>query len=768
MVPSMKHASALFLLALGCTESSERTPVRSPGSLFASPPAAAPDAAPQPASAPTSQPVVGPARGEGHQRMVRLLAEVAKQPNDYFGEAQFAELEPRLARATDPFEKVTLLYQLSWNEMRVGRPRKAAARIETARALASKLPPKKKDAQIQLDYALAVAWLRVAEDENCAQVHTGESCIMPLRGGAIHRRREGSTKAIEALIRVIEHPRVSHERRVAAGWLLNIASMTLAEYPRKVPKSYLIEPAVFSSPPFPHFRNIAASLGLDRVSLSGGGIVDDFDGDDDLDILTSSWDPAKRMAFFANNGDGSFTERGVEAGLAGITGGLNMIHADYDNDGDADLYVLRGAWLGHAGLHPNSLLQNDGAGRFTDVTFAAGLGENHYPTQTASWGDFDLDGDLDLYVGNEAQSPKGWPNQLFRNNGDGTFTDVTIQAGVEDRRFTKGVVWGDFDRDRWPDLYVSNAGAANRLYRNNRDGTFTDLAVQKGVTEPMIGFPTWWWDFDNDGWLDLVAFNGYGPPKTDAPTVWHIAASYIGIPHPGERTRLYRNNGAGGFRDVTKDREFRAHTLAMGSNFGDLDNDGWLDVYLGTGYPDYEGLMPNVALRNVEGRFTDVSFTSGLAHLQKGHGVAFADLDRDGDQDVFEQMGGAFPGDAFGNAFYENPGNRNHWIVVHAVGVESNRSAIGARIKAVVRNRKGERREIFRHVDSGGSFGGNPLRQHIGLGPAKRVERLEVFWPKTKKRQVFKDLAVDQAIRVTEGASTAEQLDYVRTPFRKH
>ena len=147
--------------------------------------------------------------------------------------------------------------------------------------------------------------------------------------------------------------------------------------------------------------------------------------------------------------------------------GLNLLQADYDNDGDLDIYVLRGAWLGQAGRHPDSLLRNDGKARFRDATFDAGLGEAHYPTQTAAWADYDNDGDLDLYVGNEV-----FPCRLFRNNGDGSFTDVAEFAGVTNDDVAKAVVWGDYDGDRYPDLYVSNFGGPNRLYHNNGDGTF--------------------------------------------------------------------------------------------------------------------------------------------------------------------------------------------------------------------------------------------------------------------------------------------------------
>ena len=751
--------------ALACTDPGDAPPPDAP--IAPAPtPTVAPDAAPPPAPVPVLQPDGALTALDGHQRMVKLLAEVADQPNSYFDTAGILQMETQLAALTVPMAKMRVLIQLGWNKLRLGRTAAAIEDLTAARAEVAKLPPVKQYVDVFIDYAIAVAWLRVATDERCVATRRSAPCIMRTDGRASQGKPDAVRKAIESLERVVRHDHADLPRRVAAGWLLNIAHMTLGEYPERVLPEFLIAPAAFVSPPFARFEDVAPALGLDRVSLSGGAVVDDFDGDDDLDIITSTWDPGMRLGMWRNDGDGRFTERGAEAGFEGITGGLNLVHADYDNDGDLDLLVLRGAWLAMGGRHPNSLLRNDGRGRFTDVTFEAGIGGAHYPTQTADFADYDHDGDLDLYIGNEALDPDGWPNELFRNNGDGTFTDVAAAAGVEDRRWTKGVAWGDYDGDGWADLYLSNAGAPNRLYRNKGDGTFEDVAARAGVESPMTGFPTWWWDYDNDGRLDLMAFNGYVPQGQTAP-VWNVAASYMGIEHRGELSRLYRNVGRGRFEDETERAGFRAHTLTMGSNFGDFDNDGWLDAYLGTGYPEYEGLMPNVALRNVAGRFEDVSFSSGLAHLQKGHGVAFADFDRDGDQDIFEQMGGAFPGDAFGNALYENPGFGNHWLVVHAVGTRSNRCAIGARIKVVTREASGAKRTLYRHVDTGGSFGGNPLRQHIGLGQAVRVERLELYWPRTGRTQVFRDLEVDQALRIREDARTVTRLPYRATPFAK-
>jgi len=408
------------------------------------------------------------------------------------------------------------------------------------------------------------------------------------------------------------------------------------------------------------------------------------------------------------------------------------------------------------GRHPNSLLRNDGRGHFEDVTFDAGLADVNYPTQAAGWADYDNDGDLDLYIGNESTVEQTSPSQLFRNEGDGTFRDVAREAGVLNDGWTKGVTWGDYDGDRWPDLYVSNYGDPNRLYRNRGDGTFEDVAVRLGVSGPVSSFPTWFWDYDNDGHLDLFvgAFSA---------CIADLATSYLGQAPRIEMARLYRGDGKGGFSDVA-DRAGLVHpTLPMGSNFGDLDGDGRLDFYLGTGAPELESLMPNVLYLNRGNTFVDVTTASGLGHLQKGHAVVFADLDNDGDQDVFEEMGGAYLGDPFGDALYENPGFGTRWIAVELRGTRSNRRGVGARLRIDVRE-GGDTRAIHRTMNSGGSFGANPLRMNIGLGRAERVELLEVWWPTSDTRQRFRDVPMDRWIVVTEGEAELEARTL--TPFQ--
>lgn len=715
--------------------------------------------------------------GSGHQRMLKLLQEIAKtgaREHPFMGNGraqelsrQLADLEAHASEATTPphagdLNRWQVLLDLGVAEIRLGKLEAGIEHLLSAYRLLPKINPHLQKAQVDKTiFELAVSYMRFGETLNCGLQHNAESCILPLRGGGIHTLREGSTKAVQYLTEVLERtsPEETSGYHYPALWLLNVAQMTLGQYPDQVPERYRIPWSSFESEvQFPRFSSVAMKLGLDSFNLAGGVSIDDFDGDGDLDIVTSTWDISKPMHLFINNSDGTFSDRSWEAGLEGLLGGLNLLQADYDNDGHLDVLVLRGAWAGKAGRHPKSLLRNRGDRTFEDVTFEAGLAEVNYPTQTAGWADYDNDGDVDLFIGNESDDTLQAPSQLFQNQGDGTFRDVAAQAGVKFLAFTKGVSWGDYDGDGYPDLYVSNFKSMNRLYRNQGDGTFKDVTLQSGVAYPKSSFPVWFWDYNNDGFLDLLVCSYDG-------TIAHQALHRLGRPPLFEKACLYEGDGRGGFREVADERGLGIPMEAMGSNFGDLDNDGFLDFYLGTGDPSFGSIVPNLMFLNRAGhRFADISVAGGFAHLQKGHAVAFADLDNDGDLDVFEKMGGAYPADAFSDALYENPGMGNNWMAVQLVGRQSNRSAIGARIRVQI-DENGVTRSIYRHVNSGGSFGANPLRQTFGLGKAKAAQLMEIFWPRTGKTQILMNPPAGQFIQIVEGEKGYTKLSVKQFKF---
>jgi hypothetical protein len=406
------------------------------------------------------------------------------------------------------------------------------------------------------------------------------------------------------------------------------------------------------------------------------------------------------------------------------------------------------------------------------VTRAAGL-LRFAPTQAAAFFDFDGDGRLDLFVGNESagaaefvtQQPSAdvsFPCELYRNNRDGTFTEMAGPAGLDLVAFVKGVASADYDNDGRPDLYVSVWGGPNRLFRNEGPSAepggwrFRDVSKAAGVTEPRASFATLFFDYDQDGWQDLFVA-GYGRPG-GIPLVQDVAAGYLGLATDAEADRLCRNRGDGTFEDVTKAAGLGRVTAGMALNVGDLDNDGWLDFYLGTGTPDLGMLVPNRMFRNDAGRrFHDVTTAGNFGHLQKGHAIAFGDHDNDGDQDVFEQMGGAYLGDRARSVLYRNPGTEHAWLGLELEGVRSNRRGIGARLLLVVETDRGPR-SIHRTVGNGGSFGGNPLRQEIGLGAARRIVSLEVVWPATGAKQRVTGLRPGRRYLVREGEAKAHEV----------
>ena len=602
---------------------------------------------------------------------------------------------------------------------------------------------------------LAISYLRIDAQENCVRAWATQRCSLPISREAIHPNQDGSRRAIEHYTQILANP-PDDLTALSAQWLLNIAYMTLGEHPSQVPQRWRIPAEAFRSAyditPFP---DVAPRLGLDIIGRAGGSVMDDFDGDGDLDIMASSVGLRDQLRAVRNNGDGTFTDVTLEAGLEGIVGGLNLVQADYNNDGFLDLLVLRGGWLNEG--HPNSLLRNNRDGTGADVTEEAGL-RAPSPTQTAAWGDYDNDGWLDLFIGTETVQDETYPCQLFHNNGDGTFTDVAADAGVAVVGFVKGVVWGDYDNDGRLDLYVSHhlAQQPNQLFHNEgptETGTwrFRDVAADARVEGPPVSFPTWFFDYDNDGWLDLFVTGFSG-------TFGEIVLEYLGRPHRSQLPRLYRNNGDGTFTDVTRAARVDTILMAMGSNYGDLDNDGFLDFYVGTGDFDYRVLIPNRMFRNANGEFfQDVTASGGFGHLQKGHGVAFGDIDADGDQDIYHVVGGAYEGDTFQNALYLNPGHGNSWITLRLQGVASNRAAIGARIRMRVATPTGDR-DIHATVSSGGTFGGSSLQQEIGLGRATAIRTLVITWPATGQTDVYADMGLNRAYRIREGDPTPTPL----------
>ena len=643
--------------------------------------------------------------------------------------------------------------QLAFVGLYEGNHDEAAAWLKKALTL-SKTPGVPTSVRANTTALLGINALRRGEQDNCIACVGPSSCIFPIVPEAVHTSPSGSREAVEWFSTYLsEWP---GDLRVR--WLLNIAAMTLGDYPHNVPPRFLIPLGPFRSKlNLGRFENIATKVGLIArgPDLAGGCIFDDLTGDGRPDVFTSTFDVVHGASLYVNRGDGTFDDQSKRAGLDEQVYALNVSRADYDNDGRPDLLLLRGAWEKPARM---SLLRNKGDGIFEDVTASAGL-DTPIATESAAWGDYDNDGRLDLFVcgeyrllpDNEPGAPSSYSadarnrSRLYRNKGDGTFVDVAEPAGVQNERYAKGAVWGDYDNDGRLDLFVSNMEGPARLYHNRGDGKFVDVAPDLGVVGPPHGFTCMFWDYDDDGLLDIFVAD-YSSNLAE------VVATYLGLPmYSEDHPHLYHNLGTVGFREVSREAGLARSMPTMSVNAGDIDNDGDLDLYLGTGWMSLSGLVPDLMYVNVGGRFEDVTESSGTGHLQKGHGVSFADWDDDGDLDLFVVLGGGYPGDRGYNALFQNPGNGHHWLKVRLVGNQTNRSAIGAKLRVDL-NGPGGRRSIHRVIGNNGTFGGNSLTESIGLGDATTIDSLVVSWPTSKTAQTFRHIGADQAIEITEGA----------------
>lgn len=527
------------------------------------------------------------------------------------------------------------------------------------------------------------------------------------------------------------------------------------------------------------FTDVAKAAGLNFVnksskdkkyiveSMSGGTAFFDFDNDGKLDIyLVNSHSvedlrksaPRPPAALYRNLGNGKFEDVAAKAGVADPGWAMGVSVADYDNDGWDDLFVT---CFGSCKLY-----RNLGNGKFEDVSGKAGFTSKRFFTG-ASWGDYDRDGKLDLYVSAyvdfdvehlpefgkgqtcryrnlEVQcGPRGLPGAadvLYHNNGDGTFTDVTAKAKVEDKSlyYGLGVKWTDFDDDGWPDIFVANDATPNYAYRNNHDGTFTEvgfalgLAVdENGLEQGCMGITIG--DYDRDGRLDLVVTN--------------FAEQY---------NTFYRKGADGNFTDVTTATKTASSSLPMvgwGTRLFDYDNDGWLDLLVINGhvYPQLEGAFPGAQypqrklfyrnLRN--GTFEEIASQLGTVLMERrvSRGSAWGDYDEDGDLDIIvNEIDGA-------PMLLRNDGGNKagNWLLLKLQGTKSNRNAVGARVTL-----KADGLTQVQEICAGDSYlSHSDWRLHFGLGNAKTIDEIEIRWPSGKTEKKAK-LAINQALTFTE------------------
>ncbi|MBP6023781.1 CRTAC1 family protein [Ferruginibacter sp.] len=691
-------------------------------------------------------------QSKGTLRMIKILDSINRNanPDDFYvmNTQRAASFKKKLATEKDPNKRLNFYFQYSVESLNTGNTDEAIGVLSQV-INAMKITQENFTPQYKVFFdQLAIAYMRKGELENCAANHNPQSCIIPIQGNGIHQLTSGSERAIE-IYKIILN---KFPDDLQSRYLLNVAYMTLGKYPAEVPKQWLIESGVFNQNNSGNIvlKDVAGKKGVDMNGISGGCVVDDLDNDGLLDIMATSYGLSDQIRYMHQMKDGTFKTETTSSGLVGITGGLNMIHADYNNDGFKDIVVLRGGWWGKNAKFPFSLLKNNGNNTFEDVTIELGL-YSPAPTQSAAWGDFNNDGWIDLFVAHE-----NYPCQLFINE-KGKFKDVSKKYGLNITTFAKGCVWGDINNDGFPDLYLSALGAPNKLWLNKPgatagERTFEDISKAAGVEEPIYSFPTWFFDFDNDGYLDLFV-SGYDT-KRFSEVGGDAARDMLDMPALGELPRLYHNNGNNTFTDVSAAYGVNHVNYAMGCNFGDIDNDGWLDYYLGTGAPEFTTIVPNKLYRNVAGKkFEDITYATNTGHIQKGHAVAFADIDNDGDQDIYAVMGGAVEGDRFRNVLFENTSaTGNHWVKLKLQGVTANRAAIGARVRIKVKMPNGGFQNFYHTVCTGASFGSQTLTVQAGLGKATGIEEIEIEWPNAKQtKETITGVTMDSEINIKEG-----------------
>lgn len=525
-----------------------------------------------------------------------------------------------------------------------------------------------------------------------------------------------------------------------ARYWLWLSAEKAGGYPADVPPEQRVEFTVGQHPTRTRLQNISREIGLDKTSAGRGTAVFDLDGDGYLDVVIASNHAG--ISVYRNNGDGTFRDASVGSGLEYCYDTFAIAVGDYNNDGWDDLYVTR------QGFYPGEsvLYRNNGDGTFTDVTKEAGL-QDWGSAFCAQWVDYDHDGRLDLFVThNQGRLVEPFiPNRLFHNNGDGTFSDVTEAAGLSNVSPTTGAAWGDYDNDGYPDLFVSSGLGRAQLFHNNGDGTFAEVSRQAGIDEIRLGAVAIWCDYDNDGWLDLI--RGVWSPEDD---VVHTLV-HGKRPSKGHPLIVYHNNGDGTFSRKGQELGLDECWGTMCANVGDYNNDGHLDLLLGNGAPNMDRTEPAILYEfQDDGRFHNVSFSAGLPHTGKGHGANLADLAGDGRLCLIIADGGLYPGDLLTTLVFRPETLPGNYLNVRLVGASSNRNAIGARLKLEAGGRS-----QHRAVDGGSGFGCLPYEQHFGLARIERVDSLEILWPSGLQQQ-FHRLPVNQTIRIVEGRSDWE------------
>jgi ASPIC and UnbV/FG-GAP-like repeat len=522
---------------------------------------------------------------------------------------------------------------------------------------------------------------------------------------------------------IVKHP------SVRGGLFFLLTALVTAMAQQAGAKQLLQPDQKQQTPTLPVFTDVTATAGLAPDGTPfGNPSWGDFNGDGYLDLFVDNHYLAPPY-FYLNNSDGTFTNVFSSTGLdpRGDRHGNGV--CDFDNDGDLDLHITIGAKHGTAlGMKSDQTDMNTGGFVFLDIADSAGTDDTWGQGRSVAWGDYDHDGYADLLLGNLKTDLV-----LYRNNGDGTFTNVAVAAGLGSLQYNEAT-FADYNNDGYPDIYLSDVEAqhalTDRLFKNNGDGTFTDVTQEAGIQPLTQGRSHAWGDYNNDGYLDLFISRG-----TDVPM----------------KQTLYKNNGDGTFTDVTDLAKLGTISNNRAAGWGDFDNDGYLDLYVVNSGTDPDGKGPNYLYRNTgKGTFRDVAATVGVQALalSRGRGAAWGDYDNDGFLDLFTNNGEDNTDYVSGPQFlFHNGKNTNHWLKIKLTGTVSNRDGLGATVTITAQG-KTQYRENNQAMGHYLSQQLVPL--HFGLGTTTIVDQVVITWP-SGIVQTLTNVAADQQLLVTEG-----------------
>ncbi|VAW95902.1 hypothetical protein MNBD_GAMMA21-1576 [hydrothermal vent metagenome] len=602
-------------------------------------------------------------------------------------------------------------------------------------------------------------------------------CSLPIK--EYHKLQQGSNGAIRVFKRLLDNYDSDNK---LYRWLLNFSYMTLNQFPQSVPAEYLIksdfidqfygQQADAMRKKYSHlsFADQATILGVDTLDAGKGVAVEDFDRDGFLDIVAVGLYSGAQ--YYKNEGGVRFVEKTKEVGLGAVAQNHIISAADYDNDGWMDLFFSTPSTYFR-------LYRNNRDGTFTDVTFESGLltppvnyQDTWIFTWGTAWGDVDNDGDLDLFIGQRGQNiplfggylAKDQMDSMFFLNENGKFIDKTKEYGLTDIIANQGIVsasFGDYDDDGYADLFLSTWTRTKSVLLHNVKGK--RFEATNLMDHDKTGFMSSFLDLNHDGHLDLYqAGAGLAYTVTDQAVFGADGANYANSIYINENGRF------------TEKREYfrgNMHIGSMGVSYGDINNDGCYDFYVGTGDPEAWHIMPNLMYvgetkeAECTGYLDNISMLHGFGTIQKGHGIVFFDFDNDGDQDIYSALGGMWPADIWPNQLFVNDSAiYKSWVKLRLRGRDTNYYGIGAKIKVTATGKKGKKIIRHYHMDNKTGFGSAPYLAHIGLMDAVSIKTIEVSWPASRQKKVYNSVELNKLTILDENDGMIVGLNHTSLP----